>query len=1124
VRKTNVVVAFVFFVLAVLALCPVEAVGQLVFGTISGSVTDPSGAVIPNAMVKVSNVNTGVVHTFKTNEAGIYNATSLTPGVYKVEATAPGFKTAVVSAITLEVNANPRVDIALQVGTTSETVDVVAEAPLLQTQQSNLGQTVAERQIELLPTRRNLYSLLPLAAGVSQQAACDGCGNNGNMRINGDRPRTQDYILDGTTINAPVFGGQAVNPALDSIQEFRVETNSMSAEYGKAGGGIIIAVTKSGTNQFHGSAYWYNQNEKIRARNFFENPATPKNPFGQHEFGGTIGGPIHKNKLFFFTDYQGLRAEETTPVVNQVVPNSAFRSGDLSALCTAGFDSGGNCSNANQRLRLPGTTTVVPFNRIPPAQISPISQKFLAIWPASTAAGSLPGTDLLSFNRTRNDRKDRYNPRLDYHLASSDRLFGVFHRQTGRQTAYPGILLGPSGQQSFRQNDYALTAGWTHTFGGASLNDLRFGYMHRIGDRSNPGTGFISHSDFGLEGVPDCLASVPGTASGKKCGTPQVGVTGFAGLGGGGLLYEPANVLQYSDTYSRLVGRHSLKIGGEARRYSIDNYQPGAVIGFRFTGSQSGNAFADFLFGVINDGSAKVQIAMVSTRAWSYSLFLQDDFRVTPKLTLNLGLRWQYDQSFREEHDALAFFNPFRGEWEQFGVNAPETTFDPSRKQFGPRFGFAWNPARTFVVRGGYGITYPGAVGHGRAGDGQPGPNVLATTPIPRATNWARLTRISNPDPSAIRAPIPVTSNVSFSSWAPRKQTPTYIQSWNFTLEKQLSGSTVAQAGYVGSRGLHLPINYAFNICQQTPETTAQFGFNATTSPYCPLAAQKVLAAGGSLFDLVVNPGYWGLSNSTYHSLQAKYERRFSRGFAMLANFTWSKLIDDSSSDWGGFWSLDVLGQDFYNRRAERSVSAGDIPARLTLAPIWELPVGPGRRWLNHGVAGQVLGGWRVSAIYTLSSGSPFGITDNSYGYCNAAHTLSNRPMMIGNPLPSGFSQRPERWLDTNAFDFSGTCPAPGLVTLTGAFDTKKAFGNAPRFFSSIRSPGVNNFDFSLQKDFKLPAGEQTRLVFRADFFNLPNHPQFAEPVADPTNPNFGRITRTAINNRTVQLGLHLYF
>jgi hypothetical protein len=274
--------------------------------------------------------------------------------------------------------------------------------------------------------------------------------------------------------------------------------------------------------------------------------------------------------------------------------------------------------------------------------------------------------------------------------------------------------------------------------------------------------------------------------------------------------------------------------------------------------------------------------------------------------------------------------------------------------------------------------------------------------------------------------------------------------------------------------------------------------------------------------------------------MQAQFDHRFSHGFSMLANFTWSKLIDDSSSDWGGFWSLDVLGQDFYNRKAERSVSAGDIPLRFTLAPIVELPFGPGKRWLNNGVASYVAGGWRVATIYTIQAGTPFGVTDNSYGFCNGAGLLEDRPMVIGDPGSiSGSRRSTNLWFNNQALDFAGTCPGSGLVNSAPApdfcCDVTKAFGNAPRFFAEVRNPGADNLDFSLQKDFKIPAGEQTRLVFSADFFNLPNHPQFAEPNSDPSTgyfpasggkrgSGFGTIGQTSLPNRIIQLGLHLYF
>ncbi|PYT50932.1 MAG: hypothetical protein DMG43_14400, partial [Acidobacteria bacterium] len=312
-RRARITEAVAGFVLSILVLYSPNMLAQGLFGTISGVVSDSSGAVVPSATVRVINVSTNVVTTLTTNGAGVYVATSLNPGVYNVEAEAKGFKTAIVKDITLEVDANPKINLTLQVGQVSEKVEVTTEnAPLLQTQQSDLGQTVNERELEQLPTSggtgRNVYSLLSLAPGVSQQTGCDGCGNYGNVRISGSRPRNDDYTLDGSTITAPVFGGAAVSPSVDSIQEFRIEQNSMSAEYGKAGGAILIAVSKSGTNTFHGSAYEYNRNQKLDARNFFENPIQRKNPFDYNEFGGSIGGPIIKSKLFLFTDYQGIRS------------------------------------------------------------------------------------------------------------------------------------------------------------------------------------------------------------------------------------------------------------------------------------------------------------------------------------------------------------------------------------------------------------------------------------------------------------------------------------------------------------------------------------------------------------------------------------------------------------------------------------------------------------------------------------------------------------------------------------------------------------------------------------------------------------------------------------------------
>jgi hypothetical protein len=1173
-----------------LALVALPLAAQQFYGTITGTVSDPSGAVVPNASVKVTNVDTNVTVASKTNNAGVYVTSYLTIGTYRVEAEASGFKKSIAEKVTVDVGSSPQVNLALAVGQSNESVTVTeANAPILQTQQADLGQSVGSSELMNLPIEagtygsgRSPYSLLPLAAGVSQQTGCTGggtgggglgsCGNEGNVRISGSRPRTDDNVLDGVSITPIVFGGQAVQPSVEAIQEFRIEQNSMSAEYGKAGGLIVIQVSKSGTNSFHGSAYIYNRNENWDARDFFADPTLRKNPYNYNDFGGSIGGPIVKGRLFFFSDYEAVRSHGATVNHGVIVPNSLFRSGDLGTLCTGNggtFDAAGSCNNSANQIRDPNTGNPIPFNNIANATTAPsaASAAILALWPNGGTANGI-GANILTLNPAYHNTDNLFNPRVDWNVSQADHLFGAFHGEYG-SGINSNIIIGPAGQAIARGRNYATTIGWTHTINSTTLNEFRFGVSHHTGDRMTFGAGAVSAAELGVIGVPDCLSSIPDTANGTKCGTPGVAVNGYSSFTNSGMLYEPATALHFSDSVSKLLGKHSLKFGFQADHYSIDNYQPNSVAGnFAFNGSATGNPFADYLFGFTSTNSKiQGQPTFVSSRAWSYAFFIQDDIKLTPKLTLNAGLRWQYDQSFRETHHGDAFFDPcaiyYSGKdpscvphWEQFGVGGtPDTTLNPSKHQFEPRIGLSWNPVGGLVVRAGYGIMHPGYVGHGRAGDGQPGPVLLWSSTL--SGQWDTATP-SCPIPTVadITAPIPINGcTVSFSSWAPRKQYPTYTQLWNLTVQKQLGSNTTAQIGYVGSRGVHLPINYAYNICQQSPASTAAeatptnptFDFvGPLSTPNCPAAAAALNAGAGFspgpvYFWLTINPGWWGLSSSTYHSMQAQFDHRFSHNFSMLANFTWSKLIDDSSSDWGGFWSLDALGQDFYNRKAERSVSAGDIPWRFTMAPVVQLPFGPGQKWLSNGVASDVLGGWRVSTIYTISAGTPFGITDNSYGFCNGAGVLEDRPNIIGNVGSVSGSQRSVNlWFNNQALDFAGTCPGSGLVNSAPAADfccdLTKAFGNAPRFFSNVRAPGVDNLDFSIQKDFKIPAGEQTKLTFEAALFNLPNHPQFAEPVADPTlgyHPaatgqhaaGFGAISGTSFySSRTLQLGLHLYF
>ncbi len=1108
-RGAKVIAICLFFFLFALMLCPVQAGAQNVFGTISGTVMDSTGAVMPGATVRVINVNTNVTVTLKTNDAGVYNAASLNPGVYRVEAEAKGFKTAVAKDITLAVNANPRVDLALQVGQASDVVEVTSAAPLLQTQQSHLGQSVSERQINDLPLSggngRNIYSLIPLAAGVSQQmsaSAGDGIADNSNMRINGDRPRTDLYMLDGTSITATVWGGNNLAPSVDSIEEFQVVANSLSAEYGTAGG-VLAAVTKSGGNKFHGSAYDYLRNQKLNARNYFEDPSQPKNPFTYNEFGGTIGGPVIKNKLFFFYDMQFIRNHGSTPSIGNTVPNAAFRSGNLSAIQTQLHDLNGNPLTGNQI-----------------TSINPVAAAFMQLIPPGNGGPSnVPGMDLYNYSSPFTTPTMRMNPRVDYNPGTSDHIFGVYHYDKTTPVSYT-LIVGPEGKNQHPSVNKATTLGWTHTFTPSLLNDFRFGYLGINEDRAPIGAGAIGPADLGITGLPACLDTL--SAGGTKCGMPTVKIPGYFTLDNSQENYQQQSTYSISDMITKTLGRHTLKVGGDARRYWIGNYQPNGVNGdWQFRGSGTGNAFADFLLGYL-DSASKVQVqnAIMDAHAWAYSLYVQDDFRVRPRLTLNLGLRWQLDKSFSEVHNGLAFFNPYTAHWEQFGVNAPSTTFDASLKEFAPRVGFAYNPRGGLVVRGGYGINFPGTLGHGRAGDGQPGPNLLTNQTNFGGSLWNALPTIINPSPSAITSPLDPgisSGNTSQASWAPRDQVPNYVQLWNFTIEQQLWTNTKVELGYVGSHGTHLPIQYGYNLCQfsKTQITAPGFDYGAAslTSPYCSQSLTQA-AVGNYIPNLYINPGWWGLASSIYHALQVKVDHHFSHNFSLLANFTWSKLIDNSSSDWGGFGALDTFGQDFYNLKTARSISAGDIPRRVTIAPIIELPLGHGKRWLNSGVASQVLGGWRVSTIFTVQDGSPVGTWDGCWGpWCNIANLGSSYGTMVGDILPSGFQQTvgPHgSWFNTSALSWNG-------------FDVNKVFGDAPRYFSNLRTAGIMSLDFSLMKEFRL-SGEQTRLRFQMDAFNLPNHPMFGAPDGNHGNATFGQVLSTSQQNRVVQFGLHLYF
>lgn len=1111
--------------LAVLLLLPSSYVmGQNIYGRIVGTVTDQSGAVVPGVTVTVVNSATGESRVYVTDDVGNYVANNLLPSEYWVEAELAGFKKVIRKGITVVVDRTVRVDLVLELGQPTELIEVRADASMLTTEQSSLGHVVAKRELEELPMAgaggRNYLSLMLLAPGITSQPG-EGYALN-NMRINGGRPRADDYLLDGTSIQQIVFGGPAIQPPVEAIQEFKVEINNYPAEYGRISGGIVTAVTRSGSNEFHGVAYEFLRNDALDARNFFLPETSKKNFVRQNEFGFAIGGPIIKDKLFFFGDYQAFRRSNGVFFKDVQVPSLSFKQGDFSSLLGApiGTDPCGRpvlrgaiYDPSTQRVASAGDPTCPsgsggkairdPFknNIIPKNRFSSAAGKFMALWPD-------PNTGVTNYSTLAANRNDvnRFDARVDFNPSRNDQFFFVYHLQDSDSlNANPFFGTGDDG---IADTPTALTAAWNHSFASNMINEFRFGLTRRSPGRRPAGFGKLGAVDFGVNAFNECTVI---KQSNGKCGIPQVGVLGFRGLGSGGTLFEPARILQFSDSVSKVIGRHNLKLGTDIRHFQIQNYQPNRINGtysFRAPQTESpgfrgktGAAFASFLLGLADTAGGQVQFDWLQTSTMTYSFYIQDDWKVRPGFTLNLGLRYQYDQPWVEKNNMAATVDRFTMEWQLYGVNAPRTAFDRDLNNFGPRLGFTWNPFASFVVRGGYAMMYPGNTTQGRGGDHNEGPFLK----IP--TSW-RNVQLDNLPPYnksiANRDAVLASAKAWFVS-SNRKQRQAYIQQWNLTVENEMSKNALVSVSYAGSKGTKLHGNFWYNIYQRSKEEVIKNGWDGLYSSDGPLGPK---GNGSSVWYLY--PNFDSYSSSIYHSAQIKVEKRFSDGLSFLGSYTMSKLIDDASSDWGGFGGLDALGQDYLNRQADRALSAGDVPQRFVFSYIYEVP-----RPIKEGPGAQILGGWKMSGITTLQSGLPFGVYDSCWGYCNAARAIQTRPFKVGSVhLPS--SERTlNRFINVGAYDFSNA----------KNFDAKRPFGDAPRFDSQARGPGFVNFDFALIKSVGVPwLGESGAFDFRAEFFNLFNTPQFAMPVTDFWSSNFARVLSTARDNRQIQFGLKLKF
>lgn len=1087
--------------------------GQVDRGAITGTVHDPTGAVVPGATVAVTQTETKQSVTLTTDNSGSYTANLLRVGTYSVAAEMAGFQKIVRQNIEVSVNQVATVDLTLQVGATTQTVEVTGAPPLVQSETSSLGTIETQRRIVDLPLNgRNFIQLAYLGPGANSGAAGTNASGgvfeneraNEALSVNGLSVSSNNYLLNGIDNNEFGLGAVVVLPPPDALQEFRVEENSMSAEFGR-GGAAVNVVLKSGANSIHGGAYEFLRNDKLDARNFFDDS---RPDFRQNQFGFFLGGPIKKNRTFIFGDYQGLRVRQGLTFLT-TVPTDKMRAGDFSELGTPIFDpqTTDPATGARQLIN-PADPTTIPGGRI-----NPVGQAILNLYPSPSRAGIFNN---FVINPKRQNDQNSFDIRVDHQIRQGDQLFGhySFSKVNSLRPGPLGILGGSECCPSNSKNKaHHAGLGWTHTISPTLLNDLRSGYIRFtvVGLPLNFG------QDLGTElGIPNANRGDP-----TSSGLPFFSVSGIQSLGDS--LWTPEfvveNIYQIADTLSWVKGKHSLKFGIDFRRQQRNFFQTTAPKGwFDFSGlytqdlasGTGGNGVADLLLGVPSFVEQDTLKGEYPSRYWDLAGFVQDDFHVTPNLTLNLGLRYEVTSP---ANGRIGSFDLQKGiVVVAEGPNAvPHAGVKFDKNNWGPRVGLAWTPFghKRTVVRGAFGTFY---ATQGNIFDdlGLNPPFLSVNSQVFNPVNVPPPTQlISSGFPATVTFPDPNSPAGTVRTNGPKRVIP-YIMEWNFTLQHELAENWVVQAAYVGTRGVRLWNHESSNLNQPPSPLDSNFSVGNFGRPFF-----------NQLPDLdVILPLNFPQLSMIYHAFQAKLEKRFSNGMNLLASYTLAKNLGTADGNVGT-----VSLQNAFDIAAEKGAVPPDFRHRFVLSYLYELPFGHGKRYLNSvgRAADAVLGGWQVSGITLARSGEAF------------TAGLSFDPTNTGT-----FSPRPDRIANPSDFSFDGPTQAalgctPGKQTLDcfynqAAFTVSPLapgqsfahrFGNSGR--SNLRGPSQVNFDFSLLKSFSIT--ERHQVQFRAEFFNVFNHPQFALPDRTVDVPGGASISSTLPDNqREVQLALKWTF
>jgi hypothetical protein len=1073
----------------------IPAVAQQETATITGIVRDASGAIVPGATVTVTNIQTNISVKTETDDEGAYVIPSLRPGEYSVSAESAGFPRILRTGVTLQVAQVARIDITLQTGQVTETVEVVGATSLLDTQTSSRGLVIDQRKIVDLPLNGRDYNQLALLSpgvlpGTPRLASVN---FKGVLNVNGNRTFNNVFLLDGVDniSYSNSFRGenvQLVQPSIEALQEFKIQTNAYSAEFGRSSGAVVNATIKSGTNTIKGSVYEFLRNDALDANHFFSNAfGTPKPARERNQFGGAIGGPLVRNRTFWFADYEGLRDLEGVPRT-RLVPTAAEKAGLFSSVVVDPFAAGRPAFSQNAQGQW-----VIPRERW-----DPVGAAIVALIPdpnvGPTLYASTPITDT---------RQDQFDVRIDHQFANTLAFFGRYSfvdTLTFRPAPLPGLAEG-SFNDAFGSNDnrsQGLALGVTWTASPNLVGDLRFGYSRGDYYTYPPNFGIDGAAEVGLRNVPNDPAIVGGV--------PKVNIQGFDAVGRHTSTpqFQTPRSWNPRATFSWNLGAHFVKFGAEFLRVETQINDLNATVGrMNFENRFTNRAVGDLLLGLPS------QLALTSFTVMDQGqnmqfYFVQDDYRVSPKFTANIGLRYEYATPPIEKNNQFSNFDPASGTmiFAKDGSIFDRALIHPDRNNFAPRIGFAYAPLSRMVFRGGYGVFFTHTVRQGREGLLGFNPpylvdNLLQTTVSGTAAVAAAAPfRLINGYPSGLLDPTSLAPTVLRRAQDPHQRTP-YIQQYNIGVQYELWPDVVLDVAYVGNKGTKL--NGFRNLNQRAVIINPDGSQTAGARPH---------PAFGDI--------QWmeNRVNSNYNSFQLRLEQRFSKGLSGMISYTLGEAITDAPdhiSTSGGGAGVDTgvfrEPQDGNNLRAERGPAEFDIRHRVVASYIWELPFGRGRRFGDswNPATNFLLGGWQVTGIHVVQSGLALTATLGGSTVLNIGGERRARPNLVGDPELPKSERTIARWFNTDAFAAFG----PG----------QQAFGNAG--VGIMRGPGLANFDFTLAKNFQIT--DQRYVQFRTELFNAFNHPNFGPPNIARDSSGFGQIT-SAGNARIIQFGLKFYF